>query len=128
MSEWVLGKFRKVYIRCSNRSWIVSANLGGFHRATVFVSFLTAKETKTMGDIGQDSGYVCSPMDSSLETSDMCTFVVDGRLVLQNYLERPTSELSPTQTTTSPEHKKASKSCLARNRTRKDSYIPVRYK
>ena len=45
-------------------------------------------------DIGQDSGYVCSPMDSSLETSD--------------HHERPTSELSPTQTTTSPEHKKAS--------------------
>ena len=34
-------------------------------------------------DIEQDLSYVCSLMGSSLETSDMCTSVVNGRLVPQ---------------------------------------------
>ena len=115
MSEWVLGKFRKVYIRCFNG---LSQQTSEDFMDYSLCKFSHCKETKTVGeewedigqlDIGQNSGYVCSPMDSSLETSDMCTSVVNGRLVLQNHHEQPTSELSPTQTTTSPEHKKASR-------------------
>ena len=75
----------------------------------VFVSPLTAKETETMAedqeDIRQDSSYVCFVMCSSLETSDMCTSIVNGRLVPQKCHERPMPESSPTQTTTSSEHK-----------------------
>ena len=58
---------------------------------------LLAQEIGTMDedreDIGRNPNYVCSPKGSSLETSDMRSSIVDGRLVPQKRHERPTPEL-----------------------------------